>query len=64
MSFGKIILILAAVIAIGAFLAPFAAIIYAISVFSLSEIIKGILILYVALIPISVFASPKGSAGD
>jgi hypothetical protein len=45
-------------------LAPFAAIIYAISVFSLSEIIKGILILYVALIPISVFASPKGSAGD
>lgn len=43
-------------LALGSVLAPFVAIIYALFTFSLTEIIKGALILYVALIPISVFA--------
>jgi hypothetical protein len=56
MKLGTVILAFVALLAIGSVLAPFAAVIYALSVFSLSEIIKGALILYVALIPVSVFA--------
>jgi hypothetical protein len=57
MKLGTAILALVVLLAIGSVLAPFAAAIYAISVFSLSEIVKGVLILYVALIPVSMLAN-------
>jgi hypothetical protein len=57
MKLGTVILAFVALLAIGSVLAPFAAAIWAISVFSLSEIVKGALILYVALIPVSMLAN-------
>jgi hypothetical protein len=57
MKLGTVILTFVALLAIGSVLAPFAAAIWAISVFSLSEIVKGALILYVALIPVSMLAN-------
>jgi hypothetical protein len=57
MKLGTVILAFVALLAIGSVLAPFAAAIWAISVFSLSEIAKGALILYVALIPVSMLAN-------
>jgi hypothetical protein len=56
---GFSLLALIALFAIGSFLAPFAAIIYALFTFSLSEIIKGALILYVAMIPVSMILDAK-----
>lgn len=54
---GTAILVIVALFALGTVIAPFAAAIYAISVFSLTQVIKGALILYVAMIPISMFVS-------
>ena len=59
MKLGTIVLVLVALFAIGSVLAPFAAIIYALFTFSLTEIVKGALILYVALIPLSMFAHAR-----
>lgn len=48
-----------ALFALGSVLAPFAAIMYALLTFSLTEIIKGALILYVAMIPLAMFADAR-----
>ena len=54
---GISILAIFIVIAVGSFLAPFAAIAYVIATNSLSNVIRYALIGYVCMIPISILAS-------
>lgn len=60
---GTAILCIVAVVCVGSFLAPFAAIIWALATFSLTSIIKGIMIAYVTMIPISFFADARKRQG-
>jgi hypothetical protein len=56
MKLGTIVLAFVALLALGSVLAPFAVAIWAVASFSLAEIIKGALIIYIALIPISMLS--------
>lgn len=59
MKLGTVILFVVALIAIGSFLTPFAALAWALATFSLTAVIKGLLIAYVVMIPVSFFADAR-----
>lgn len=56
---GTSILVLIALFALGTVLAPLVGLAYLVSILTLSQIVKGAIILYLCLIPISVFAQPR-----
>jgi len=60
---GTTVLALIALLAIGSVLAPFLTIIWAVIHFSLSEVIKGIIVLYILMIPVSMFISARKYQG-